>query len=246
MNKLPLALAALLATAASAQSAFVRDAGPYATVDAFDPLRLGDDQLEVGVGGGWRFGNGLDAGVRLGAAHTTFDDPDRTLSESRRWALDVEAGYTAWLGARSGLRLGVGGGLQQTLEVGAPTYIRDGSGVVAVVDRGNQDVNVGRVGVSVAGFRRIALGRLAVQPTAGLFLGGRVEATADAAQPFTLRADAGRRVNRQSRTESAVGITASLPVLVRVRGLDLALEPHGAYDVMNDRADAGLRLRVNL
>lgn len=237
-----LAIAALLSLASStgAQSSFERSAGPYATLDALDLLRLGDRQLEVEVGGGWRVGNGLDAGLRLASEHTTFDDADRTMSEARRLAIAVEAGYTAWIGSRAGVRLDVLGGLQQTLQVGAPTYIREDSGEVAVIDRGNQDINVGGVRASVTAFRRVPVGRLALQPTVGAFLGGDVEATVDADRPFTLRAD-----TRTSRAEGSGGVSLGLPVLARVGNVGLALVPRGTYDVARDRVDVGVRLRAN-
>ncbi|MGB3544123.1 hypothetical protein [Rubrivirga sp.] len=233
-----LLLSALIALAPSvaAQSEFVRDAGPYAVLDALDVLRLGDDQLEVGAGGGWRFGNGLDVGVRVGADHTSLD-VGGPVSESRRLALALEVGYTAWLGERTGLQFALEGALAQTVEIGAPSLALDG---LAVIDRGNTDRNEGGAEISATVFRRVVVRDVTVQPSVGAFLGGVVTASAPSDRPFTLRADTGT-----SGGQERMGVTLGLPVLFRAGAVHLAVGPDVRIDVAQDRVGGGLRLRAN-
>lgn len=232
----------VLAPAVSAQSQYASDAGPYVTLDALDPLRLGDGAIEIGIGAGWRMGQGLDVGVQLGAEHTRFDAPDRRVSEARRLAFGVETGYTARLSELSGLRFSFAGALAQTVEIGAPSAIRDGDDVIGVVDRGNLDVNVGGVLLSAAAFRRVPVGGIVVQPTVGVFFGGDVEARAVSDRPFTLRADSGRGSGGEGRG----GISVGLPILFRVGKTNLAIDLRGAYDVVREAPDTSIRLRANL
>ena len=235
-----LAAVLLLAPVGAAQSELVRDAGVYVVLDALDPIRLGDDQLEAGGGVGWRFGNGLDVGVRVGAESTSFDGPDRELSSAERVAFALEVGYAAQLGRGVGLRLGIQGELQQTVEAGGATFVLNSDGEVTGIDRGDRDRNAGGARLSAAVFRRVPVRGVAVQPTVGAFWGGTVEASAPSERPFTLRADTGT-----SGGFLEAGLALEFPVLFRLSGLDLALVPHLRADVARERVDGRLSLRAN-
>lgn len=141
---------ALLMPVADAQSEFVRDAGAYVVLDDFDVLRLGDDQVGVGVGGGWRFGNGLDVGVRLGASHTSFGGSSQRPSASGHLAFDLEVGYVARLGRGVGLRVGLQGALRQSVESDPPPFYSLEDGEVVAVNWRSADRNTGGAEVSTA------------------------------------------------------------------------------------------------
>ena len=209
-----------LAAPASAQSQFSGDAGLYVAVTDADLLRGGDDERAGAGAVGWRFGNGLDAGlsarVEGGVTAVPFRGANR--DDRRAFALGVEAGYTTGVTGRSGLRLGVAGRLGRAFFDGTPTPSDAGRDVV-------RTVNEGRVEASLAAFRSVSVQSVTVQPTLRVATGATFLAATGPDRPFTLRADAERGVS----TDGGYRLAAALPVTARVLGAGVTLDPEVGY-----------------
>lgn len=235
---------ALLAASASAQSQFARGAGAYVTLDALDPLRLDDGEVEAAASAGWRFGNGLDVGLRLSGSQTEFAtvyDSDR-VGSLRVGTLGLEAGYTRWVTDRAGLRLATAGRLGRAVYDRDPTRAASADGVLVALSTRSGATNEIRAELRLSTFlRRHVRGNVSVQPTLGLFTAGSVATTTGPGRPFSLRADAGL-----SYADGDAGLLVGVPVLFRALGLDLAADISGGYEITETTLFGTSRLRLNL
>ena len=246
MRTLVLVLTALAAAPVGAQSQFAPEAGAYVALDRLDALRLGNGEVALGGAVGWRFGNGLDAGLRVGAAHRDYGrefdvDSDR-LGSAAEVGVGVEGGLSRRLAGRVGLRLQLAGSLHRAEVDRQPTNVTLTGALVDDTATASRAVNEGRVSVSATAFRRVGLGpRVELLPTAGVYAAGSQLTVTAPDRGFSLRADAGR-----SAPDGDLGLVLALPVTVRALGTRLTVDTAWQMDLVDARSEVSTRLRVNL
>ena len=241
MRTLPLALA-LLTFPAAAQSSFAPGPGAYVSVLEADAIPFGDGDVGLDAEAGWRFGNGLDVDVRLGVGRRDFDRAydAEGFGAARKAVVGLGAGYTHWLGERTGVRLATSGHLRRTEARDAP-QTRTLTGEVVGSAAYSRGTNEGEVDASMVAFRRVPVWRsVRIQPGLGLYAGWGTQTENDVDGRFSLRADAG-----PLDTEAWSGVEISLPVLFRLGGLDLTFDYRGRIDIAGRTPTIEPRLRAN-
>ncbi len=209
------ALALLLAASATAQTSLADGAGPFLSVERLDVLG-GDGGLGADVSAGWRFGSGTDVEVALDATR------DQGLETTLR--LGATLGHTWEVAPRVGTWLAASAGFARLSEA------RDGPA---------RSFDGATVGAEAVGFYRLPLlGRLALQPTAGVFFHTALVSGEPSARALPLA------------MSDAVGAVVRLPLALRVGEVDLALSPTVRLGLDAEThafiSDGGMRLRVNL
>lgn len=237
----PFLVLAALATAPTAQTSFSTDPGLYLVVDNLDPVAIGDDQVGVDAEAGWRYASGLDAGISVRFGRTDFArrfDTD-AFGATRDVGVGVAFGYTAPLGDRAGLRIETRGGLSRTTLDRVPSQLSQVCGVGWSESNSFVD-NAGEVSAVVGTFRRVPVGRVALQPTVFAGASGTVGARTSPGRAFTLRADA----DRGSRADGRARLGVALPVTARVLGRLVTVEGRVSVDTDGEPTSL-LRLRLN-